>query len=81
VYGKVDGTPFSFAIVLPEPYGSFRFKGQTDLKKHKTENYTRLFDGTFWRIHPDWVLVTDEANANLMLSFRCIAITLTKYPV
>lgn len=56
MYGKVDHTPFSFGIVLPEPYGSYRFGAQIDLKnKAKSENYTRYFSGTLWRIHPDWV--------------------------
>lgn len=55
-YGKIDNTPFSFAIVLPEPYGSYRFKGQVDLKSEsKRENFTRFFEGNNWRIHPDWI--------------------------
>ncbi|XP_017478529.1 PREDICTED: voltage-dependent calcium channel subunit alpha-2/delta-3-like [Rhagoletis zephyria] len=56
IYDSVENTPFSFAISLPEPYGSFRFTGQTDLRSsYNTENYTRYFTGTKWRIHPEWV--------------------------
>ncbi|KAI2803805.1 Voltage-dependent calcium channel subunit alpha-2/delta-4 [Blomia tropicalis] len=55
-YGKVDNTPFGFALVLPEPYGSFRFEAQIDLKNNiRADNYTKYFSGTHWRIHPDWV--------------------------
>ena len=52
----MDNTPFSFGIVLPELYGSYYFGAQVDLKNvRKSENYTRFFSGTNWRIHPDWV--------------------------
>lgn len=55
-YGKIDNTPFSFAMVLPDSYGMYRFKGQVDLKSEsKRENFTKYFEGKNWRIHPDWV--------------------------
>lgn len=53
-FGSIDNTPFSFAIVLPEGYGSYRFQAQIDLKNLR-ENLTVYFEGDHWRVHPDWV--------------------------
>src|SRR5699024_8677637 len=55
-HGMIGSTPFSLAIVLPEPYGSYRLTSQVDLRmKHRVENFTQHFRGNQWRVHPDWV--------------------------
>ena len=53
-YGPIEGTPFSLAISLPEPYGHYRVDGQIEVKR-RDENYTQYFKGKNWRVHPDWV--------------------------
>ena len=55
IYGKIDFTPFSLAIVLPEPYGSYRVEGQIEVKVRREENFTHYFRGDQWRVHPEWV--------------------------
>lgn len=55
IYEKIEGTPFSFGIVIPEKYGSFHFTGQTDLKDSSNKDIAQYFRGTQWRIHPDWL--------------------------
>ncbi|CAG2161553.1 unnamed protein product [Oppiella nova] len=55
IYGKIDFTPFSLAIVLPEPYGSYRVEGQIEVKVRREENFTHYFRGNNWRVHPEWV--------------------------
>ena len=53
-YGPIDRTPFSLAIALPEPYGSYRLTAQIDLRMSMSENFTHYFRGRQWRVHPDW---------------------------
>ncbi|XP_054168613.1 voltage-dependent calcium channel subunit alpha-2/delta-3-like [Oppia nitens] len=55
IYGKIDFTPFSLAIVLPEPYGSYRVEGQIEVKVRREENFTHYFRENNWKVHPDWV--------------------------
>lgn len=51
----IGKTPFSLAIALPEPYGSYRLTSQVDLRmKHREENFTNYFRGNQWRVHPEW---------------------------
>lgn len=55
-HGMIDETPFSLAIALPEPYGSYRLTAQVDLRmKLPVENFTKYFSGNQWQVHPDWV--------------------------
>ena len=52
----IGQTPFSLAIALPEPYGSYRLTSQVDLRmKYREENFTHYFRGNQWRVHPEWV--------------------------
>lgn len=52
----IGHTPFSLAIALPEPYGSYRLTSQVDLRmKYREENFTHYFRGNQWRVHPEWV--------------------------
>lgn len=53
-FASIAGTPFSLAIVLPEPYGSQEIAGRIEVKR-KDENYTNYFKGNNWRVHPDWI--------------------------
>lgn len=53
-YAPVNGTPYSLAIVLPEPYGHYRVEGQIEVMRRE-ENYTQYFAGKDWRVHPDWL--------------------------
>ncbi|XP_027206254.2 voltage-dependent calcium channel subunit alpha-2/delta-3-like isoform X2 [Dermatophagoides pteronyssinus] len=54
-YGMIGQTPFSLAIALPEPYGSYRLTSQVDLRmKYREENFTHYFRGNQWRVHPEW---------------------------
>jgi hypothetical protein len=53
-YGPIEGTPFSLAITLPEPYGHYRVDGQIEVKR-QDKSYLQYFAGNDWRVHPDWV--------------------------
>lgn len=53
-YAPVNGTTYSLAIVLPEPYGHYQVEGQIEIKRQE-ENYTQYFSGKDWRVHPDWL--------------------------
>ncbi|KAH9520918.1 Voltage-dependent calcium channel subunit alpha-2/delta-4 [Dermatophagoides farinae] len=54
-HGMIGHTPFSLAIALPEPYGSYRLTSQVDLRmKYREENFTHYFRGNQWRVHPEW---------------------------
>ncbi|XP_017488201.1 PREDICTED: voltage-dependent calcium channel subunit alpha-2/delta-2-like [Rhagoletis zephyria] len=45
-HGWISNTPFSLAIALPEPYGSYRLTSAVDLKmKFRSENFTAYFRG------------------------------------
>lgn len=78
VYGKIDDTPFSLGIAISEPYGSYRFMGQIDLKaKAKLEDYTNYFSGTNWRVHPDWVKIQHSIREGLIRFLRFTAIFVT----
>ncbi|CAL4060429.1 unnamed protein product, partial [Meganyctiphanes norvegica] len=54
---KIQDTPFSLGIALPEGYGYYKVHGQVEISRetlsHKLD-IDKLFDGN-WRIHPDWV--------------------------
>lgn len=66
-YAPVNGTSYSLAISLPEPYGHFRVEGQIEVKRRE-ENYTQYFRGKDWRVHPDWVYcdnpITSSSSTN-----------------
>ncbi|XP_055932113.1 voltage-dependent calcium channel subunit alpha-2/delta-3-like isoform X2 [Argiope bruennichi] len=53
-YGPVNGTPFSLAVALPEPYGHYRVIGQIEVKRRE-EDWLEYFRGENWRVHPNWV--------------------------
>lgn len=58
-HGSISNTPFSLAIALPEPYGSYRLTSHIDLKmKFRSENFTAYFAGDQWRVHPEWPYCT-----------------------
>lgn len=64
-YGMIANTPFSLAIALPEPYGSYRLTSQVDLRmKHRVENFTSHFRGDQWRVHPDWAYCSSPQRAH-----------------
>ena len=66
-YAPVNGTPFSLAIVLPEPYGHYRVDGQIEVKR-RDEDYTQYFKGKNWRVHPEWVYCEIPPSAPLSAS-------------
>ncbi|XP_076313595.1 voltage-dependent calcium channel subunit alpha-2/delta-3-like isoform X2 [Tachypleus tridentatus] len=53
-YAPIDKTPFSLAIVLPQPYGNHQLYGHVELKG-LSHDYGHIFRGKNWRVHPDWV--------------------------
>ncbi|XP_022243201.1 voltage-dependent calcium channel subunit alpha-2/delta-3-like [Limulus polyphemus] len=53
-YAPIDKTPFSLAIVLPQPYGNHQLYGHVELKG-LSHDYGHIFHGKNWRVHPDWV--------------------------
>lgn len=61
-YAPVNGTPYSLAIVLPEPYGHYRVEGQIQIKLQE-ENYTQYFKDKNWKVHPDWIYCENPAAA------------------
>lgn len=61
-YAPVNGTTYSLAIVLPEPYGHYRVEGQVEIKRRE-ENYTQYFSGKDWRVHPDWLYCENPISA------------------
>jgi len=73
IYGKIDFTPFSLAIVLPEPYGSYRVEGQVEVKvKHKEENFTHYFRGKQWRVHTEWVCL-QTPDTDILFYYQIIS--------
>lgn len=73
-HGMIGQTPFSLAIALPEPYGSYRLTSQVDLRmKYREENFTHYFRGNQWRVHPEWVnIVNLFIEPSLMIFFSGI---------
>ena len=64
-YAPVNGTSYSVAVVLPEPYGHYRVEGQIEIKRRE-ENYTQYFKGKDWRVHPDWIYC-DNPSGGLVI--------------
>ena len=58
-YGPIEGTPFSLAIALPEPYGLYRSDGKIEVKL-QDKSYVSYFAGENWRVHPDWVYCWEQ---------------------
>ncbi|XP_062707159.1 voltage-dependent calcium channel subunit alpha-2/delta-4 isoform X3 [Aedes albopictus] len=53
-YGPIDGTPFSLGIALPDNYGIHELNAQIEIR-HSHNNVTEHFQGSNWKVHPDWV--------------------------
>ncbi|KAF7492014.1 Voltage-dependent calcium channel subunit alpha-2/delta-3 [Sarcoptes scabiei] len=67
-HGMIGQTPFSLAIALPEPYGSYRLTSQVDLRmKYREQNFTHFFRGNQWRVHPNWVYCDHHHQFNSLL--------------
>ncbi|KAI1306008.1 Voltage-dependent calcium channel subunit alpha-2/delta-3 [Halotydeus destructor] len=64
-----QGTPFTLAISLPEPYGHYRVIGQIEVMQ-KAEDYSQYFKGNNWRVHPNWVYCENPANTVSGISFQ-----------
>ncbi|KAK6642402.1 hypothetical protein RUM43_003904 [Polyplax serrata] len=53
-YNAIDGTPFSLGIAIPEGYGMYEVLGEQEIK-HSPVNVLSYFQGSNWKIHPDWI--------------------------
>ncbi|XP_050313474.1 voltage-dependent calcium channel subunit alpha-2/delta-4 [Anthonomus grandis grandis] len=53
-YNRIEGTPFSLGLAIPEGYGMFELLAEQEIK-HSQKNVTEYFRGNNWRVHPDWV--------------------------
>ncbi|XP_015113118.1 voltage-dependent calcium channel subunit alpha-2/delta-3 isoform X1 [Diachasma alloeum] len=53
-YKPIAGTPFSLGLALPEGYGMLEVNAELEIK-HAIVNVFDYFNGTNWKVHPDWV--------------------------
>ncbi|XP_053983489.1 voltage-dependent calcium channel subunit alpha-2/delta-3 isoform X3 [Hylaeus volcanicus] len=53
-YKPIEGTPFSLGLALPEGYGMFELLAEHEMK-HSIITVTDYFNGSNWKVHPDWV--------------------------
>ncbi|XP_023289620.1 voltage-dependent calcium channel subunit alpha-2/delta-3 isoform X2 [Orussus abietinus] len=61
-YTPIEGTPFSLGLALPENYGMYELLAEQEIK-HATINVTEYFNGTNWKVHPDWVYCEYSASS------------------
>ncbi|KAK5639073.1 hypothetical protein RI129_011565 [Pyrocoelia pectoralis] len=56
-YAPIKGTPFSIGFAIPDLYGNYSIEVEDKLEtyKHSFVNITSFFNGTNWKIHPQWV--------------------------
>ncbi|XP_026465161.1 voltage-dependent calcium channel subunit alpha-2/delta-3-like [Ctenocephalides felis] len=67
-YERVDGTPFSLGVALPEGYGMYELRAELEIR-HSSINVTEYFKGNNWRIHPDWVYCEYASSAPAFSEF------------
>ncbi|XP_071455009.1 voltage-dependent calcium channel subunit alpha-2/delta-3 isoform X2 [Hetaerina americana] len=53
-YHPIEGTPFSLGVALPDNYGIYEVQGEEEIK-HSFINVSEYFEGSNWKVHPDWV--------------------------
>ncbi|CAH1121282.1 unnamed protein product [Ceutorhynchus assimilis] len=53
-YNRIEGTPFSLGLAIPEGYGMYELVAEQEIK-HAQKNVTDYFKGNKWRVHPDWI--------------------------
>ncbi|KAG5680433.1 hypothetical protein PVAND_009941 [Polypedilum vanderplanki] len=55
----INDTPFTLVITLPEEYGKYRLQTRSEDEIHrdtaKGTNVLNFFNGSNWKIHPDWL--------------------------
>ncbi|XP_058802491.1 voltage-dependent calcium channel subunit alpha-2/delta-3 isoform X2 [Phymastichus coffea] len=52
-YKKIEDTPFSLGLALPEGYGMYELHAEQEIR-HTHTNVTQWFQGNHWKVHPDW---------------------------
>ncbi|XP_065212040.1 voltage-dependent calcium channel subunit alpha-2/delta-3 isoform X2 [Planococcus citri] len=53
-FHPIYDTPFSLGIALPNDYGMYEILAEEEVKRSPV-NVTDFFQGSNWKVHPDWV--------------------------
>lgn len=55
---EIKDTPFTLVVTYPELYGQYRLQTRNEDEIHRVNakgtNVLNFFNGSNWKIHPDW---------------------------
>lgn len=55
---EIKETPFTLVVTYPEIYGQYRIQTRIEDEIHRVNvkgtNVLNFFNGSNWKIHPDW---------------------------
>lgn len=59
-FTPIYDTPFSIGFAIPDLYGNYSIDVGDEIELHKFSetNISTFFNGTNWKIHPQWLIVT-----------------------